>query len=534
MSFEMTGLTATEAIDRRTAELFREHQQSIYRRTDRVFAVLMVLQWLAAVATALWISPLTWLGTSNSIHPHVWAAAVLGGIITAFPVGLSILHSGAFFTRCVIAIGQMLMSALLIHLTGGRIETHFHVFGSLAFLAFYRDWRVFIPATVVIAADHLLRGLFWPESVFGIITASPWRWLEHAGWVLFEDIFLIISCRQSVREMHDIARQRAELWGTNQRIEAEVVARTAELRAAQQENLQIARRAGMADIATNVLHNVGNVLNSVNVSTALIGDRLRNSGISDLQRATGLLEEHLEDAGAFVGSDPRGKHLPRFLIELSHKMTGQEQGILDEIQSLTRSVEHIKEIVSVQQNYATVSGFIEEVSLEELLSDAIRINGASIDRHHIEVQREFEELPRMLLDKQKFMQIAVNLLSNARNAVIEGATGERRITVRMQATGERRVSVEVSDTGIGIPPENLTRIFSQGFTTRKDGHGFGLHSAANLAREMRGNLTVHSAGPGLGATFTLEIPCNAADPNYDSHSDAVNRSPAEPAGAGGR
>src|SRR5579872_6154981 len=362
----------------RTEELFAQHQQRIYRRTDRLFAYLMVLQWLAAIAAAQWISPLTWSGTTSQVHPHMLAALVLGGIITALPVALALMHSGAALTRYGVAVGQMLMSALLIHLTGGRIETHFHVFGSLAFLAFYRDWRVFVPATVVIAADHLLRGLIWPQSVFGILAANPWRWLEHAGWVLFEDTFLVISCQQSIREMHDIARQRAELEGTNQRIEAEVAARTAELKAAQKQNLEVARRAGMADIATSVLHNVG----------------------------------------TFVTSDARGKHLPRFLVELSHKMTTREEEILGEIASLSKSIEHIKDIVSLQQNYAGVSGFIEEVSLAELLEDAVRINSASMDRHKIEVVREFDELPRLLIDKQKFLQIAVNLVSNAKYALL--------------------------------------------------------------------------------------------------------------------
>jgi signal transduction histidine kinase len=494
------------AVAGRAEQLFREHRESIYRRTDRLFAGLMPLQWLAAIATALWISPLTWSGTTSHTHPHVYAALFLGGLITILPVGLALTCSGATVTRYVIAIGQMLMSALLIHLTGGRIETHFHVFGSLAFLAFYRDWTVFLPATVVVAADHLLRGIFWPQSVFGILVASPWRWLEHAGWVLFEDTFLVISCTQGVHEMRDIAGQRAQLEGTNQRIEAEVAARTAELKAAQKQNLEVARRAGMADIATGVLHNVGNVLNSVNVSASLIGDKLRKSGIGDLRKAAALLQQHLDDPGDFVTRDPKGRHLPRFLVELSGQMTGEEQAILAEINALSKSVEHIKEIVSVQQNYAGGSGFIEEVSLSELLDDAIRINAESIKRHSIVVGREFDALPHSRIDKQKFLQIVVNLVSNAKNALIEGTASERLIVIRLSRTAAGRGRIEVIDNGVGIPQENLTRIFSQGFTTRKDGHGFGLHSAANLAHELGGSLTVESAGPGRGAKFILEIP----------------------------
>jgi signal transduction histidine kinase len=510
MSQAVTIDNSTAANATRAEQLFQEHQQRIYRRTDRLFACLMPLQWLAAVATSLWISPLTWTGARDHTHPHVYAALILGGLITVMPVGLALMCAGAAVTRYVIAIGQMLMSALLIHLTGGRIETHFHVFGSLAFIAFYRDWRLFIPATVVVAADHLLRGIFWPQSVFGILVANPWRWMEHAGWVVFEDIFLLISCAQSVHEMRDIARQRAELEGTNQRVEAEVAARTAELKEAQRQNLVIARRAGMADIATNVLHNVGNVLNSVNVSASVISDKLQKSGLGDLRRATAMLEQHLDDPGAFVQSDPRGKHLPRFLVELSSQITTEEEAILDEITTLSKSIGHIKEIVATQQNYAGGAGYVEEVSLAELLADAVRFDAGSLQRHKVEVIQEFADLPRTLIDKQKFLQIIVNLVSNAKNAVVASPVSRRQVIIRLTRTEGNRSRIEVIDNGVGIPAENLTRIFSQGFTTREDGHGFGLHSAANLAAEMGGCLCAHSAGPGQGATFALEIPFEKA------------------------
>ena len=183
------------ATSRRVAEIFDDHKQLVYRRTDRMFAGLMTLQWVAGVAAALWLSPKTWVGAESQTHPHVWAALFLGGAISLLPIVLALTRPGRPSTRYAVAVGQMLMGALLIHLTGGRIETHFHVFGSLAFLSFYRDWRVLVPATVVVAADHFLRGLFWPQSVYGVLAASEWRWLEHAGWVLFEDTFLFIAFR---------------------------------------------------------------------------------------------------------------------------------------------------------------------------------------------------------------------------------------------------------------------------------------------------------------------------------------------------
>src|SRR5947209_7317320 len=157
----------------------------------------MLFQWLGGIIIALSVSPRTWAGQTSTIHPHVLAAIFLGGAIATFPVALALLRPGAAVTRYTISIAQMLFSSLLIHLTGGRIETHFHVFGSLAFLAFYRDWKVLIPATIVVALDHFLRGIFWPYSVYGVLTATPWRSLEHAGWVVFEDIFLIASCRHA-------------------------------------------------------------------------------------------------------------------------------------------------------------------------------------------------------------------------------------------------------------------------------------------------------------------------------------------------
>src|SRR6202011_4588883 len=152
----------------RADELFLEQQQEIYRNTDQLFARLMVVQWLAALLMALVISPYTWAGQSSAIHIHVWAAIFLGGAISLFPIWMTRAWPGAAITRYVIAVAQMLMSALLISVTGGRIETHFHVFGSLVILSFYRDWRVLVPATIVVGLDHFVRGVYWPYSVYGV------------------------------------------------------------------------------------------------------------------------------------------------------------------------------------------------------------------------------------------------------------------------------------------------------------------------------------------------------------------------------
>ena len=218
-----------EAVDRRARELFQRQRQRVLRRNDRLFAGLLGFEWVAAMLTALYISPQTWIGPGHQGHPPFLIALGLGGAITCLPILLALARPGQVVTRHLIAVGQMLMSALLIHLAGGQTEAHFHVFGSLAFLAFYRDWRVVVTGSAIAVADHVLRGIYWPQSIYGIASASPWRWIEYVGWIAFEDLFFIPACVQGVREMHEVARRQALLETTRAEIERAVAERTAEL-----------------------------------------------------------------------------------------------------------------------------------------------------------------------------------------------------------------------------------------------------------------------------------------------------------------
>jgi hypothetical protein len=233
----------------RIAELCHESESRVCRDTDRRFSLSLASQWAIGIFFAAWISPLTWAGESSQLHPHVWAATLLGGFISGFPICVARLYPGHVLTRHVIAVGQMLTSALWIHLTGGRIETHFHVFGSLAFLAFYCDWRVLVTASAVAALDHLFRGYYWPLSVYGMMVPSSWRWLEHAAWIGFEDVFLMLSIAQVRTETHKVAMQQARLERTNDVVEQAVRARTEELRTSDERLRQSQKMEAVGQLA---------------------------------------------------------------------------------------------------------------------------------------------------------------------------------------------------------------------------------------------------------------------------------------------
>jgi len=300
----------------------------------------------------------------------------------------------------------------------------------------------------------------------------------------------------------------AQLKQRTQSLETEIEERKlaqSEVEEVHREVVKVSRLGGMAEIATNVLHNVGNVLNSVNVSTGLVVQSVKKSRSANLGRVVTLLEEHAHDLGDFITNDPKGKQLPAYLAQLSGQLKADQEAMIGELESLRRNVEHIKEIVAMQQSYARVSGVKEIINVNELVEDGLRMSEGVLSQTQVEVVREFGILPPMDVEKHKILQIIVNLIRNAKHACQDSERTDRRLTV-CTGTADGRVRISVTDNGVGILPENLTRIFNHGFTTRKDGHGFGLHSGALAAKEMGGSLTVFSDGPNNGATFTLELP----------------------------
>ncbi|MBK9622049.1 MAG: PAS domain S-box protein [Candidatus Obscuribacter sp.] len=227
MAIEAELLTQNNS---RSDQILQELKLQSYQRIDKIFGYLLVLEWLSGIVVALFVSPLTYIGRQSSVHLHLITAIVLGGLIISRPLWLIIKEPGKTQTRQTIALAQMLYSALLIHLTGGRVETHFHIFGSLAFLSFYRDWRVLITASLVVTIDHIVRGIVYPESIYGVATIQPWRWVEHVWWVVFEDIFLFTAIHSTTKELTAIAQRQSELETTRAHVEELVALKTRELR----------------------------------------------------------------------------------------------------------------------------------------------------------------------------------------------------------------------------------------------------------------------------------------------------------------
>ncbi|MGB6212692.1 DAHL domain-containing protein [Pseudomonas mandelii] len=319
-------------------------------------------------------------------------------------------------------------------------------------------------------------------------------------------LLLVYLAIHLMRSFTVINRVNKALKTANDDLEKRVEERTRELKDTQSELLDTARQAGMAEIATNVLHNVGNVLNSVNISADLVSRKLRSSKAQGLGKAMQLINEHQGDFGAFLTQDAKGKLLPGYLNQLVDAIALEQQSMTDELAQLTKSVDHIKDIVATQQSYAGANSLMEPLHISELLEDALRMNSGALTRHHVTVVKEYNEVPQVMGDKHRLLLILINLISNAKYAMSDLSNRPRQMTLGVKIVEDSTLQISVKDDGEGIAPENMTRIFAHGFTTRKEGHGFGLHSCALAAIEMNGHLSAHSDGPGKGAQFTLQIP----------------------------
>jgi signal transduction histidine kinase len=311
-------------------------------------------------------------------------------------------------------------------------------------------------------------------------------------------------------EVTDRKRAEEDVIKLNETLEQRVILRTAELEKTHKQLMKASHHAGMAEVATDVLHNVGNVLNSVNVQTTLIEKKVMESKAGKICEIAEMINSNLDNIDSFLKQDEKGKHIPGYLCSVSSYMVEEQTVILEKLASLTKNVDHIKEVITMQQSYAKSAGVSTITTISEIVDDAIQINLAGLMRHGVELKREHQDMGEIALDRQRVVQILVNLIGNAKYAVTKNNCEKKKIIIKSYKQDDECV-IEVIDNGIGISAESLTKIFGHGFTTKSDGHGFGLHSGALAAKEMKGSLSVHSDGLGQGAMFRLVIPLKLAE-----------------------
>jgi len=462
----------TEAWLRRSVGLYEKRLDDLHANTDRLFAGLMVFQFIGGIVAALTISPLTWAGSASSPHFHVYLAVFLGGAISALPIFMAWRRPGSKLTRHVIAVGQTLWSALLIHLSGGRIETHFHVFGSLAFLSFYRDPFVLLTATVVVAADHLIRGFYFPASVYGVLSAGNWRWVEHAAWVLFEDVFLLRSCLRGRRELREMCAQQARAEGTAETVERQVVERTSELKVARDQALEAVRMK--SEFLANMSHEIRTPMNGVLGFVEL----LEKTNLDGEQRS---FMETVRSSGELLLS------VLNDILDFSKIEAGRfDLEVLPF--DLRREVDTVIDLLAPQA---------EKKGIEFLY--AVRPNGPIWLRG----------------DAMRLRQVLMNIAGNAVKFTERGEIS-LRADVTQGADERVEVKLEIRDTGIGIPPEKVAQLFqpfmqADGSTTRRfGGTGLGLVISRRLIHLMGGTVEVESA-LGKGTTFRISVAFARAD-----------------------
>ena len=459
--------TDSELSPATVAELVEQSKDRLALHTSRIFAVLMTLQWVGAVATAAIVSPRTWSGTTSSVNVHVWAALILGGIITILPVGLALGYPTRVLTRHVVAAGQMLMSALLIHITGGRIETHFHVFGSLAILTFYRDWRILITAATIVYIDHVVRGLYWPQSVYGVLSATPWRAIEHAWWVSFEVLFLVIAIRKSIREMYQIAERQVKLHSFNSKIEAEVKERTAELSTINKQ---------METFCYSMSHDLKAPLRGIQSFSQILVD------------------------------------------DYGESFNAQAREYMDRIQESATKMNRLLNDLLEYSRVSTAKIVVSAVDVSIATREALRLLSVEIQEEGAVVKIE-PSLGLVAGHEATLIQVMLNLIGNA---VRYGKPDNiPEVAVRSETRGNR-VRISVQDNGIGIAPEYQRKIF--GIFERvptpktKDSTGIGLAIVSKAIERLGGTVGVISE-PGVGSTFWFELPgARAVAGNGDRHS----------------
>jgi signal transduction histidine kinase len=520
-----------EKINQVAEKLFKKDLQRIVKRTDILFVRLLLGQYLFGICLALLVSPYTWEGEESSWHIHLYAAVILGLIIISPAIYLGKFHQGKIITRHVIAIAQILLAALFIHLTGGRIETHFLLFASLPILAFYRDFKVLLTATVIIYLDHLARGFWYPESVYGVLTATPWRSLEHASWILFEVVFLVYSNKRSIKEMKQIAQNQTDLEDAKLSVEDEVTKRTDELvkqtkeletqtKELEAQTTELEKEINLRkDLETQLvqaqkMESIGQlasgVAHEINTPTQYVGNNISffKESFEDMVSLrekyrdilSGISKENLSGIAEELESVDKEFDIDYLLDEVPKAFSQTSDGVV-----------RIAEIVSSMKSFAHPGGHQKKVKLKELISTVVTV--ATNEWKHsakvtINIPNDFPEVP---LYPGEFNQVILSLIVNAADAIKDAIqeqkfeSGEIIISAKQEGN---EIKIIIADNGLGIPEDIQTKIFDPSFTTKQVGKrtGQGLALAHNLiAKKHAGSLHFETI-QGTGTKFIVTIP----------------------------
>ncbi len=460
----------SDEFDRHVSAIYSSRYQVLVRKTDHLFGFLFIFQWILGICFAVFISPRTWSGEYSQTHIHVYAAAFLGGLVAAVPVYLVFTQPGATINRMVVAFSQILFSVLFIHLTGGRIETHFHIFGSLAFLAFYRDWRPVLIGTLVTALDHLLRGYFWPQSVYGVLMATPWRAFEHAAWVLFEDSILWYSIKLALGELHSASKNQANVDVLNQSLERKVEERTHQLRQSQQTIVDqqqtivsTSKMSALGEMAGGVAHEINNPL-------------------AIIKSISGQLQE-------VVGDDRTDKSLIREMAQQIEATTDRIAKIVQGLRSFSRD--------------GSKDPF-RKVDVTTLFEETLSFCNERFKSHGILIRIDpFDETLSFDGRATEISQVLLNLLNNAHDAI--SSLKER--WVRISAVDKSDwLEIQVTDSGQGVPSDFQTKIFQPFFTTKEigKGTGMGLSISRGIVQGHGGELRLDSTCS--NTRFVIHLP----------------------------